>query len=225
VVSLRFVSCKKVVCYVYEYINVLLSLPITYIPFPISMYLWDVTCAWHTSVVDLTMELTQKNLHDAGEMMRTIQNNNSTFLVNLKRCTFVEECETTRISEECETLRIVENARVVEVARVAAELAENVKKIEAVEHVRNVELAENAKKLETAENARKIECLRLATLAHVSGPYCAICRSQPNDVLFIPCKHLSCCADCATHIMTTTKICPICRGGIACWFRCFNAGV
>jgi len=39
---------------------------------------------------------------------------------------------------------------------------------------------------------------------------CAICMESPRTVLFLPCRHLQTCAECADRIST----CCICRGRI-----------
>lgn len=38
---------------------------------------------------------------------------------------------------------------------------------------------------------------------------CTICYTAPRSMLFMPCRHLSACTDCATH--HSVHSCPICR--------------
>lgn len=40
---------------------------------------------------------------------------------------------------------------------------------------------------------------------------CSVCLQNDKNSVFIPCRHMTCCADCAKQITSTTKICPICR--------------
>jgi len=44
----------------------------------------------------------------------------------------------------------------------------------------------------------------------VSSGVCAICMDNPPDVLLMPCRHLSLCADCGDVVIR----CPICRESI-----------
>lgn len=38
---------------------------------------------------------------------------------------------------------------------------------------------------------------------------CALCWSRPRDVLFLPCRHICCCAQCAAQL--PQRVCPTCR--------------
>ena len=40
---------------------------------------------------------------------------------------------------------------------------------------------------------------------------CKVCFDRQIDVLFIPCRHLVCCATCAA----LSKTCPVCRGHVS----------
>ena len=42
---------------------------------------------------------------------------------------------------------------------------------------------------------------------------CVICMSEPKRVLFLPCKHVNCCADCAPE-QVRRGVCPVCREAI-----------
>ena len=66
------------------------------------------------------------------------------------------------------------------------------------------------------------------TLAALAGPStappestigasrCIVCMEDDKDHLFLPCKHVLCCASCAEKIMHTNKMCPMCRTPIEC---------
>ena len=48
---------------------------------------------------------------------------------------------------------------------------------------------------------------------------CTICLTNPKNMLFLPCKHLCACSECANQIVKRTNalndgskpLCPICR--------------
>ena len=42
---------------------------------------------------------------------------------------------------------------------------------------------------------------------------CVICLSEPKRILFLPCKHINCCADCAPE-QERRGVCPVCREAI-----------
>ena len=46
---------------------------------------------------------------------------------------------------------------------------------------------------------------------------CKVCFDRQIEVLFIPCKHLVCCATCAA----LSKTCPVCRGQVSETLRVF----
>jgi hypothetical protein len=46
---------------------------------------------------------------------------------------------------------------------------------------------------------------------------CKVCFDRQIDVLFIPCRHLVCCATCAA----LSKTCPVCRGHVSETLRVF----
>lgn len=39
---------------------------------------------------------------------------------------------------------------------------------------------------------------------------CVICLENPKNILFLPCKHISCCSECSSQV----KECPMCRAKI-----------
>ena len=47
---------------------------------------------------------------------------------------------------------------------------------------------------------------------------CKICYENDMDVVFGPCNHMLCCANCAEKL----KICPICRKSIQTKIHCFS---
>lgn len=46
----------------------------------------------------------------------------------------------------------------------------------------------------------------------ISERYCVLCWVRPRDVLFLPCRHMSCCATCAAKL--PQRLCPTCRAPI-----------
>ena len=45
---------------------------------------------------------------------------------------------------------------------------------------------------------------------------CIICFSEMKDTMFIPCRHLCVCVECAKTLSkqpTSRRLCPICREG------------
>ena len=56
------------------------------------------------------------------------------------------------------------------------------------------------------------ECVILReTIIQRVGLACAICLSEPVEILFKPCSHAGCCRACAMSIAETTSTCPFCR--------------
>lgn len=43
---------------------------------------------------------------------------------------------------------------------------------------------------------------------------CVICLFNEKDTTLLPCRHMCCCAECATHVQLTSNKCPICRAKI-----------
>ena len=44
---------------------------------------------------------------------------------------------------------------------------------------------------------------------------CAICFERPRAVVYLPCAHLSACADCDGALEAAGEPCPICRQAVA----------
>jgi len=43
---------------------------------------------------------------------------------------------------------------------------------------------------------------------------CVICRSEAKDTVFIPCRHLCICSQCAQVLKYQSNKCPICRSSV-----------
>ena len=43
---------------------------------------------------------------------------------------------------------------------------------------------------------------------------CVVCLGQQREVILLDCGHVCVCADCATEIMRTNPLCPVCRSNI-----------
>ena len=48
----------------------------------------------------------------------------------------------------------------------------------------------------------------------IGASRCIVCMEDDKDQLFLPCKHVLCCAGCAKKLMNTTRLCPTCRAPI-----------
>ena len=46
------------------------------------------------------------------------------------------------------------------------------------------------------------------------GQNCVVCLDQAREVILLDCGHVCVCADCATELMRTRPICPVCRSSI-----------
>lgn len=44
-----------------------------------------------------------------------------------------------------------------------------------------------------------------------AGEMCRVCMEKPRTVIFNPCSHMACCADCSVRV---NGVCPICRGQV-----------
>jgi len=47
------------------------------------------------------------------------------------------------------------------------------------------------------------------------GQTCVVCLGHQREVILMDCGHVCVCADCATEIMRTRPLCPVCRADIA----------
>lgn len=46
-------------------------------------------------------------------------------------------------------------------------------------------------------------------------PMCSVCLGNISDVIFYPCKHVSCCNTCSSQILNSNHQCPVCRTAIS----------
>jgi hypothetical protein len=81
-------------------------------------------------------------------------------------------------------------------------------------------LEESIKKLRTAKEKKMKEALG----DEMSRTLCSVCLTKPKNMLFLPCKHLCACSECAGRIMKPLPdakgnrkppLCPICRVQVA----------
>ena len=63
--------------------------------------------------------------------------------------------------------------------------------------------------------AAKERRMRAALGQEQNRALCAVCLDKPKETLFLPCKHLCACAECAATIMKASRLCPICRAAAA----------
>jgi len=81
-------------------------------------------------------------------------------------------------------------------------------------------LGEVEAKLETslrAVRAAKDKRMKEALGDEQSRLQCSVCLSKPKTSLFLPCKHLCACTECARRIMSAGErkpLCPICRAPV-----------
>ena len=52
---------------------------------------------------------------------------------------------------------------------------------------------------------------KLLNLEKQQTPKCVICRVNAKSVIYLPCFHLSCCAECDVDLEKRNRSCPICR--------------
>ena len=50
--------------------------------------------------------------------------------------------------------------------------------------------------------------------ASTAGGSCVVCMDGAKDQLFLPCKHICCCAGCADKVVRSTRTCPMCRASV-----------
>ena len=50
---------------------------------------------------------------------------------------------------------------------------------------------------------------------------CIICFDKPKDTLFLDCKHLCACNDCALLIIKSNPVCPLCKANIVSSIKVF----
>jgi len=72
----------------------------------------------------------------------------------------------------------------------------------------NQYLDKEARKTKLAESKRKTAETRALELE--DRIYCVVCAENERSVIFNPCKHFACCAECAEDLVA----CPLCREAI-----------
>lgn len=60
----------------------------------------------------------------------------------------------------------------------------------------------------------EIHIIRLKVYGGDDDPECCICMDNVKTQVFLPCRHMCCCADCSQSIIRTNQPCPICRANI-----------
>ncbi len=68
--------------------------------------------------------------------------------------------------------------------------------------------------LDDSEDDSSVEGGRLKIYGGDSDPDCCVCMEVVKTAVFLPCRHLSCCGNCAQKIVVLTNKCPICRSAI-----------
>lgn len=59
-----------------------------------------------------------------------------------------------------------------------------------------------------------VEGGRLKIYGGDGDPDCCVCMAVEKSAVFLPCRHMSCCGNCAHKIVVLTNKCPICRSTI-----------
>ncbi|XP_012282271.1 mitochondrial E3 ubiquitin protein ligase 1 [Orussus abietinus] len=62
------------------------------------------------------------------------------------------------------------------------------------------------------ENTRKQRRERVRDLDLREDQLCVVCRTNPREIILLPCGHVCLCEDCAENI---SNLCPICRRSVA----------
>ena len=55
----------------------------------------------------------------------------------------------------------------------------------------------------------------------VAGLQCVVCMDAKKSVCLLPCKHMCMCPACASRVMATSALCPVCRQRVADSFETF----
>ena len=66
-----------------------------------------------------------------------------------------------------------------------------------------------------ALNALNALALDTETASTIGASQCSICMENDKDQLFLPCKHITCCAACTRNLKGRPPLCPLCRAPIA----------
>jgi len=54
-----------------------------------------------------------------------------------------------------------------------------------------------------------------------AGLQCVVCMDAKKSVCLLPCKHTCMCPACASRIMATSTLCPVCRQRVESSFETF----
>ena len=54
-----------------------------------------------------------------------------------------------------------------------------------------------------------------------AGLQCVVCMDAKKSVCLLPCKHTCMCPACASRVMGTSALCPVCREPVADSFETF----
>ena len=78
-------------------------------------------------------------------------------------------------------------------------------------HTRNRDTLENIIRDREEESS---SALRPPHVDLPEGQQCVVCLEQAREVILLDCGHVCVCATCATELMRTRPICPVCRSPI-----------
>jgi hypothetical protein len=59
-----------------------------------------------------------------------------------------------------------------------------------------------------------MKALKIKVYGGDEDPECCVCMEKQKNQIFMPCKHMCCCSDCASSVIRVQKKCPICRQAI-----------
>ena len=54
-----------------------------------------------------------------------------------------------------------------------------------------------------------------------AGLQCVVCMDAKKSVCLLPCKHTCMCPTCASRVLATSALCPVCREPVADSFETF----
>lgn len=125
----------------------------------------------------------------------------------------VWESDTARLNRELESHR---RERMAETKRLTSELADAAAAREAELNKLRSDLEESehrqAAEVQATEQAKDaLEAVKRQIEEENDAKRCSVCLEEDRQILFLPCRHVCCCRNCASSL---TK-CPICRGTIA----------
>eukprot|EP00812_Abedinium_dasypus_P009957 NODE_3609_length_764_cov_261.263752.p3 GENE.NODE_3609_length_764_cov_261.263752~~NODE_3609_length_764_cov_261.263752.p3 ORF type:complete len:133 (-),score=36.61 NODE_3609_length_764_cov_261.263752:348-746(-) len=69
---------------------------------------------------------------------------------------------------------------------------------------------------------RRVE-LRVAAALNAHDPsLCKICFDRPTSCALLPCAHHAFCVQCAEHVHSTRRTCPLCRSSVSGLLETFS---